>query len=135
MNIVKRLFNLIYISIFCIPIVACGQTYRFGWNEVEYDKITEMINQKETFYALFKRDDCPYCPKFIDTVKKVAKEKKLEIYVVETSKMSDEEREEYYKKFKEKYVPIIYSISGGQVSDNVLGNITKDEMKNFIKRE
>lgn len=100
MNIVKRAFKLICICIFCIPIVACGRISRFEWNEVEYNKIAEMIDQKETFYALFKRDDCPYCPEFVDTVKNVAKEKKLAIYVVETSKMSEDEREEYNKKFR-----------------------------------
>ena len=135
MNIMKRVFKLIFICIFCIPIVACGQISKFEWNEVEYNKIAEMINQKKTFYALFKREDCPYCPKFVNTVKKVAKEKKLEIYVVETSKMSNDEREEYNKKFNEKYVPVIYSVLDGKVDNNVLGNITKDEMENFIKRE
>lgn len=49
--------------------------------------------------------------------------------------MSDDEREEYNKKFKEKYVPVIYSVLNGKVDNNVLGNITKDEMENFIKRE
>ena len=93
-----------------------------------------MIDQKETFYALFKRDDCPYCPEFVDTVKNVAKEKKLAIYVVETSKMSEDEREEY-NKFTEKYVPVIYSVSSGKVDNNVLGNITKSKMEKFIKHE
>lgn len=55
MNIVKRVFKLICICIFCIPIVACGRISRFEWNEVEYNKIAEMIDQKETFYALFKK--------------------------------------------------------------------------------
>ena len=135
MNIVKRAFKLICIFIFCIPIVACGRISRFEWNEVEYNKIAEMIDQKETFYALFKRDDCPYCPEFVDTVKNVAKEKKLAIYVVETSKMSEDEREEYNKKFTEKYVPVIYSVSSGKVDNNVLGNITKSKMEKFIKHE
>ena len=41
MNIVKRVFKLICICIFCIPIVACGRISRFEWNEVEYNKIAE----------------------------------------------------------------------------------------------
>ena len=45
MNIVKRVFKLICICIFCIPIVACGRISRFEWNEVEYNKIAEMIDQ------------------------------------------------------------------------------------------
>lgn len=76
MNIVKRVFKLICICIFCIPIVACGRISRFEWNEVEYNK-----------------------------------------------------------KFTEKYVPVIYSVSSGKVDNNVLGNITKSKMEKFIKHE
>lgn len=45
MNIVKRVFKLICICIFCIPIVACGRISRFEWNEVEYNKIAICAEQ------------------------------------------------------------------------------------------
>lgn len=133
MNILNRRFKLCCICISFILITACGQFSKFEWNEVKYNKIEDMIKKNETFYSVFKRDDCPYCPEFLDIVKSVAKEKKLKIYIVDTSQMSKNERNDYSKKFKEKYVPVIYYVSNGEVKKNILGNITQEKMEKFIK--
>ena len=133
MNILNQRFKLFCVCIRFILITACGQLPKFEWNEVKYNKIDEMINKNETFYSIFKRDDCPYCPEFLDNVKSVAKEKNLKIYIVETSQMSKNEKKDYSKKFKEKYVPVIYYVSNGEVKKNILGNITQEEMEKFIE--
>ena len=104
MNILNQRFKLFCVCISFILITACGQLPKFEWNEVKYNKIDEMINKNETFYSIFKRDDCPYCPEFLDNVKSVAKEKNLKIYV-----------------------------SNGEVKKNILGNITQEEMEKFIE--
>ena len=65
--------------------------------------------------------------------KSAAKEKNLKIYIVETSQMSKNEKKDYSKKFKEKYVPVIYYVSNGEVKKNILGNITQEEMEKFIE--
>ncbi len=47
--------------------------------------------------------------------------------------MSKNEKKDYSKKFKEKYVPVIYYVSNGEVKKNILGNITQEEMEKFIE--
>ena len=61
------------------------------------------------------------------------KKKKLKIYIVETSQMSKNEKNDYSEKFKEEYVPVIYYVSNGEVKKNILGSITEEEMENFIE--
>ena len=94
-----------------------------------------MIDKNASFYAVFKRDDCQYCPEFIQVVQKVAKENNVTIYVVETSDMTKEEKEEYSKIFSKKYVPVIYYVFDGNVEKTILGEITEEEAVKLFKEE
>ena len=47
MNILNKRFKLFCLCISLILITSCGQLPRFEWNEVEYNKIDEMLRNLE----------------------------------------------------------------------------------------
>lgn len=91
-----------------------------------------MIDSDKTFYAFFKRDDCPHCPPFQELLQNVANEKNISIYTIDTSTMSEDEKEEYIERFNVQYVPVMYDIQNGEIIDSIVGDVTENELNEFV---
>lgn len=113
--------------------MGCASSKQMVWQESKYEEIVKMINSDETFYAFFKRDDCPHCPPFEKILQDVASTKNLSIYVVDTSLMSESEKEEYIKEFDVQYVPVIYDIQEGEIVDSMVGDVTREDLNYFTE--
>lgn len=122
-----------FICAVLIFIIGCASSKQMTWQELKYDEVVSMIDGNKTFYAFFKRDDCPHCPPFEENLREIAERKNLAVYVVDTSLMSDSEKEEYIEKFNVQYVPVIYNIQEGNVIDNIVGDTTLEELRNFTE--
>ncbi len=138
-NFLKRkakfiLFALLVITAISMPFLfVFSNKQEYKWEEIEYSNFLKLVEQKENFYSVFKRDDCNHCVAFIKNFKDIAQENNISVYVIDTSYMTNEQKLECIGKYNLRYVPAACYIEKGIMKNSIIGESNIEEMKNFVR--
>ena len=82
-------FKYLLLIIGVILVTGCGKLT--SYKEISYKKMMEKIEGKESFILYIGRKTCSNCEMFKGTLNQVISKYQIEIFYVDTDKMSDEE--------------------------------------------
>ncbi len=105
----------------------------YHWEEIPYSSAEKLSESMNSSYIIFKKSSCEYCSKLMKKFKNQAKIQNLSVYIVETSKMTKKEKNEYLDLFGCEYVPVIYRIKNKKIINQLIGDTTNNEIKKFIQ--
>ena len=100
------------------------------WKETEYSDINIETEGLKDYYLLLKKDSCPHCPEFEKIFKDIAKSEK--VYIVETSKLTNNERKQAEENYELEYVPALYHVENEEIQNSIVGLTSKEKMEEFI---
>lgn len=131
---IKKFFILVC-TILSLVLMSCGKIQEYHWEEIEYTEFNNLLDQKDSFYSIFKREDCPYCIDFIKYFQEIAKEKNLLVYVIDTSSMTNKQKLECIAEYDLKYVPAAYYFDKGIMMNSLIGESSEAETQSFIEKQ
>lgn len=129
-----KLFSFIGLCVLLIFVVVfkpSNEVYR--WEETSYSNIVKILNKNEKSYIIFKKDTCEYCSKLMKKFKIQAKKENLSVFIVDSSKMSEKEREKYMDMFGCEYIPVVYRIKNRNIVSQLVGDTSNNEIGKFVK--
>ncbi len=93
----KNIIMIIICSVLLIGIVSFLLFYNsnVGLHKLNYDKLSEMIDNKETFALCISRTTCSHCDDYKPKLETFAKDNKLNIYYIDIDKESKENQEKF----------------------------------------
>lgn len=105
--------GIIVVLMFTLFITACGNGSKY-LKEISYKDFTNKQKNKENFILEVYRTGCHWCQEYKPVLEKLTKDKKITIYVLNTDNMTDQEAEEFRKKFGEIGTPTILFFEKGE---------------------
>lgn len=124
----KFKFVLMIIGVLII-VTGCSNSYIHNITYKEYQKL---IENKETFILEVMRDDCSACKSFKPNLEKVANDYKIEVKTINTSKLTEEQLEE----FGISGTPtVIFYIDGKEETKaaRIVGSVSQDKIISKFK--
>lgn len=118
---------LLLVSIFLLT--GCSNGFV---KEISYDEYKDLINSKETFILEVMREDCSACVSFKPKLESVANEYEIEVKVLNTDTLSDEELDS----FGISGTPtVIFYIDGEEVTtaSRITGSVSTDKIISKFK--
>lgn len=112
-----------------ILVTGCSKSYI---HNITYKEYQELIENKETFILEVMRNDCSACKSFKPNLEKVAKEYKIEIKTINTSKLTDKQLDE----FGISGTPtVIFYIDGKEetTASRIVGSVSQDKIISKFK--
>ena len=86
---------IVIITILLIVLVGIGAYKIFfspkTYTEIKYNKLIKMIDKEDKFVLFIGSEKCSHCATFKTTVNEVVKEKKINIYYIDVSKLTEKE--------------------------------------------
>ena len=95
------------------------------YNEISYQDLTDMLNNKEDFVLVIGSETCSACQSFRPTMEKVIKKYNLDIKYIDISKLSEEDESELVSKFAFSGTPTTIFITNGKeenTHNRIVGN-------------
>ena len=104
---------------------------------LNYNKVKEMINNKETFTLCISRTTCTYCQSFKPKLKDISKKYDIKIYYIELDKESKENQEDLLEllSFDGKTPTTIFIKDGEETTsaNRIKGDSSKTQIINKLK--
>ncbi len=134
----KRVLILVIICVIVlagalIADIVLGKSYL---NEIKFDKVVEKIENKDSFVLLLSQTTCSHCMDFKPKLARVAKEKKINIYYLETDLLSEEETTKLKSYFSFSGTPTTVFITNGEektAATRINGDVTEEKIINKLK--
>lgn len=89
----------IIIVLITILVITLTSTNEDNIIKLNYNEITEKVNNKESFVLCISASNCPHCKSYKRKIKKIANEYNMIIYYTDIDKLSEKEYEEFKTKF------------------------------------
>lgn len=127
---------LVIVMAFMIMLITgCGNK---GYKEISYNKLKEMVNNKETFALFIGKESCSSCTTFKGVLNNLyAKEyaKEATIYYIDTDKLSDDEFREFNATYSYSGTPTVTIIVEGKFTpiNSVTGSNGYNDMVDLMK--
>lgn len=93
----KKIILTILISISALIITGCGGPTTY--DEIDYTKLKDMLNQKQDLILFIGSETCSACASYKPTLNKVIKKYKVDVKYLDISKLSEKESSELQSKF------------------------------------
>lgn len=137
----KRKNNIIVIVslILLLLIVAFLLFYNknVGLKEVDYNKVNEMMENKESFVLCISRTTCEHCNSFKPKLKKVAKDNNIIIYYIDIDKESEENQKKFSDiiNFKNATPTTVFIKDGteGTTANRLSGDVSEKKILEKLK--
>lgn len=123
----KLKIGLLLVSIFLLT--GCSKSFI---KEISYDEYKDLIDSKETFILEVMREDCSACVSFKPKLESVANKYEIEVKVLNTDNLSDEELDS----FGISGTPtVIFYIDGEEVTtaSRINGSVSTDKIISKFK--
>lgn len=124
----KRLLLFTFIIATSFLLTGCTRT-------ITYEKMKQMIDNKETFIVEIIQDDCSYCEKFTPIFEKFTKDNNITYYKINISNMDDNNYNRLNSKYSIQGTPtVIFIRDGKELTDyRITGNKTSNELKTIFE--
>lgn len=102
--------------------------------ELTYDELYDSTIKRELDGIIFVlREDCEYCKDFMDVFNKTSIQDSKNIYVLETTELTLEQKENLYEDFSLTSVPSTLSFESGKFNAIEVGIPTENELKQTLE--
>lgn len=129
-----RLFSFICLCVLLgLVLVFNPSNEVYHWEETSYSNMVKILNENGKSYVIFKKDTCEYCSKLMKKFKVQAKKENLSVFIVDSSKMSEKEKETYMDLFGCEYIPVVYRIKNKNIVNQLVGDTSNNEIRKFVK--
>ena len=129
----KRLSKFLLLFIVVLSVTGCGNKYL---KSISYKEYQELIDNKETFILEVMKTGCTYCEKLKPKLEELTKEYKIEIKVLNTAKLSEEDSKKFYSDTGISGTPTILFFTNGTeetISSRITGNVSSDKLLSKFK--
>lgn len=130
----KKKIKYLLIGILALILTGCSSSKVI--TDIDYSKLEEMIDNKESFILEVVQTGCSHCEEFSPRFKAVLKTNDEEAYSLNLYNMTDEER----KKFNELTTSVsgtptvLYFEDGKETSHKINGAVSNEKIKEFLEK-
>lgn len=117
--------------------VGCG-TKITTYEEIDYDKFTEKIENKDDFILFIGSETCQHCTAFKQTVNKVVTKYQVKIYYIDINKFDETEKNKFKTYINFSATPttvFIYSGEEKTTYNRINGNLGYDKVIDRLTKE
>lgn len=129
--------SIIIVAIITIFLTGC--TGPKTYEEISYQQLNEMIENKQDFILLLGANTCSACKSYKFALDKVIEKYKIDIKYIDNDKLSDDEYADLQSNFYFTSTPITIFVEKGKEKERMTGNkkysqiVEKLKEKNYIK--
>ncbi|MBR3362620.1 MAG: thioredoxin family protein [Bacilli bacterium] len=131
----KKIITTLTIIFSIFILTGCGpKTY----DEITYNKLEKMINEKQDFILFIGSETCSACSSFKFTVNELVKNHKIDIKYIDISKLSDTEKDKLLEHFPFDATPTTVLVKKGKEKgdDNrIVGNQKYSKVEKTLKEK
>ena len=105
-------------------------------SEIKYDKVIEMMDNKEDFILLVSQTTCNHCMSYKPKLEDIAKEYKIQMYYIQVDLLNNEEKEKFEDYISYDGTPATIFIRNGEektVASRINGNQSISTIKMKLK--
>lgn len=116
------------------PLELVGES---GLHQLSYSDYIEKVDAGEAFIVIIERTGCGYCEQYMPIVAEVASERKLPLFYIDTSTLTDNEMNllstnNNYLKKNNWGTPTTLFMLGSRVLDSIPGYVEKATLESFL---
>lgn len=129
----KKISKLLVISLLLLSVTGCSNKYL---KEISYKEYEKMIENKETFILEVMKTGCTYCEKLKPKLEKLANDYKIDIKVINTANLSEEDKDNFDTATGVSGTPTIIFYTNGveeTVASRVNGNVSLEKLISKFK--
>ncbi len=130
----KKKIKFLLIGILALILTGCSSSKVI--TDIDYSKLEEMINNKESFILEVVQTGCSHCEEFSPRFKAVLKTNNEEAYSLNLYNMTEDE----LKKFNELTTSVsgtptvLYFEDGKETSHKINGAVSNEKIEEFLKK-
>ena len=131
----KKKIKFLLMGIFIVFLTGCGNSTS-TITEIDYSKLEEMIDNKESFILEIVQTGCSHCEEFSPRFQAVLKTNDKEAYSLNLYNMTEEES----KKFSELTTSVsgtptvLYFEDGKETSHKINGAVSNEKIEEFLDK-
>lgn len=118
-----------------VLISGCSSTNNH-LESINYNDYKELIENKESFVLEVMQDGCSYCKAIEPKLESFTDEYDVDIKVINLTKLSDEDYEEFTNTIGTSATPVIIFYKNGEeksMATRILGNVSEDKIVDKFK--
>lgn len=121
--------------VLCLMLLSgCGSSSKYSEPiSLDFEGFKEKIENKESFALLVWRTGCSHCESFEPKLDKVIKDYDLEVYSIDTSKLSEKEYSVLENKTFVQGTPTTFIFKDGVKTDKMVGDKAETAIIEFFK--
>lgn len=124
-----------FILVFIAIIILTGCNNNNTITDINYNKLEEMINNKENFILEIVQTGCSHCEEFSPRFKVILKDNNIEAYSLNLYNLTDEEREKFKKLTTISGTPtVLFFEDGKETSNRIYGAVSNEKIKEHLKK-
>ena len=129
----KKKIKFLLIGIFIVLLTGCGNSTN-TITEIDYSKLEEMIDNKDSFILEVVQTGCSHCEEFSPRFKTVLKENDKEAYSLNLYNMTDEELNKFNKLTTSVTgtPTVLYFEDGKETSHRINGAVSNENIEEFL---
>ena len=130
----KKKIKFLLIGIFIVFLTGCSNSNVI--TDIDYSKLEEMIDNKESFILEIVQTGCSHCEEFSPRFRAVLKTNDKEAYSLNLYNMTEEES----KKFSELTTSVsgtptvLYFENGKETSHKINGAVSNEKIEEFLEK-
>lgn len=105
---------------------------------INLDKLEELFNSEDTKIVFLGSLTCPHCTAIKPKINALTKDLGIDVYYLELSELSSDEENRLYSMndflAQGTSIPLVMAIKNNEVVDSFVGNIEKEEIETFLKK-
>ena len=131
----KKTIKFLLIGIFIVFLIGCGNSNN-TITEIDYSKLEDLIDSKESFILEIVQTGCSHCEEFLPRFKAVLKTNDLTAYYLNLYNLTEEDA----KKFNELTTSVsgtptvLYFKDGKETSHKINGAVSNEKIEEFLEK-
>lgn len=130
----KRKIKYLLITILAIFLTGCSNSNVI--TDIEYSKLEELIDNKESFILEVVQTGCSHCEEFTPRFRAILKEENMEAYSINLYNLTEEDAEKFNKLTTSvSGTPtVLYFEDGKETSHKINGAVSNEKIEEFLEK-
>ena len=129
----KKKIKFLLVGIFIIFLTGCNNSNVI--TDINYNKLEELIDNKETFILEIVQTGCSHCEEFSPRFKAVLKTNNLEAYSLNLYNLNEEEKKKFNELTTVSGTPtVLFFKDGKETSRRISGSVDNDKIEETLQK-
>ena len=131
----KKTIKFLLIGLFIVFFTGCGNSSN-TITEIDYSKLEEMIDNKESFILEIVQTGCSHCEEFSPRFKAILKTNDLEAYSLNLYNLTEEDAKKFSKLTTSvSGTPtVLFFENGKETSNKISGAVSNEKLEEFLEK-